>query len=211
MHTHPIIFFLGFLTWGFHSHFVGVKYTIKGPIGNNVVWIGSFLHSSPYSSSPPCVFPSSVGDMHIVGPTSNVVCFFITIIRIFSIKTFSATNKMCSLGFDRGWTTLYHFLLAFLLPTWDFVFWAHWWIQIICWIVCGWGSSWRSWMIFIFLKLINLQVAFAMLSLHYAQHLGYLLHTMFQSLNILQHYTVFNTHTIASLEKLLNAGSFGVY
>jgi len=50
-----------------------------------------------------------------------------------------------------------------------------------------------------------------MFLLYYAKHLGYLLHTMFQSLGILQHYTKFDTCTITSLEKLLGAGSYGGY
>ncbi len=47
-----------------------------------------------------------------------------------------------------------------------------------------------------------------MLSLCYAQCLGYLFCTMFPSLSILQHYVEFNTHTIFTLEKLLNVGPF---
>ncbi len=48
-----------------------------------------------------------------------------------------------------------------------------------------------------------------MLLLCYAQHLGYLFHTMFPSLSILQHYAEFNTCTIVTLQKLLGAGFFG--
>ncbi len=48
-----------------------------------------------------------------------------------------------------------------------------------------------------------------MLSLCYTQRSGYLLHTMFPSLNILQYYAKFDTHTIATLEKLFSARSFG--
>jgi hypothetical protein len=47
-----------------------------------------------------------------------------------------------------------------------------------------------------------------MLSLCYAQRPSYFLHLMFPSLNILQHYVEFNTHTIFTLKKLLGVGSF---
>ncbi len=49
---------------------------------------------------------------------------------------------------------------------------------------------------------------FAMLSLCYAQCLDYLLHTLFPSPSILQHYTKFDIHTIVTLEKLFDAESF---
>ncbi len=49
----PIVFFSGFPTCGFHSHFVEVKYTTRGPIGRNVVCFGSPSHFSPYSNNPP--------------------------------------------------------------------------------------------------------------------------------------------------------------
>jgi hypothetical protein len=66
-------------------------------------------------------------------------------------------------------------------------------------------------MISILLMFIDIYLAFTMLSLYYTQHLGYLLHKMFQSLCILQHYTKFDTHTITSLEKLFGAGSSSDY
>ncbi len=64
-------------------------------------------------------------------------------------------------------------------------------------------------MIFSLPMLVDLQEAFVMLLLCYAQRLGYFLRTMFPSLGILQHYTKFNTHTIVTLVNLLGAGSFG--
>jgi hypothetical protein len=48
-----------------------------------------------------------------------------------------------------------------------------------------------------------------MFLLCYAQHLGYLLHTIFPFRGILQQYIKFDIHTIATLEKLFGAGSFG--
>ncbi len=55
----------------------------------------------------------------------------------------------------------------------------------------------------------NFHVAFTVLSLCYAQCLGYLFHTMFPFLSILQHYVEFNTCTVITLEKSLGVGSFG--
>jgi hypothetical protein len=56
---------------------------------------------------------------------------------------------------------------------------------------------------------VDLQVAFAMLSLCYAQWPNYLQRTIFPSPSILQHYTKFDARTIAMLEKLLGSRSFG--
>ncbi len=63
--------------------------------------------------------------------------------------------------------------------------------------------------IFSFPMFTKFQATFVMLLLCYAQHLGYLFHTMFPSLSILQHYAEFNTCTIVTLQKLLGAGFFG--
>jgi len=60
-----------------------------------------------------------------------------------------------------------------------------------------------------FFMLAHPQATFAMFLLCYAQHLGYLFHTMFPSLIILQHHVEFNICTIIMLEKILGAGSFG--
>lgn len=49
---------------------------------------------------PTCVFFSFVDDMHIVGPTSNVVLVFLTIIsKICYIRTFHLISKVNSLYF----------------------------------------------------------------------------------------------------------------
>ncbi len=45
-----------------------------------------------------CVFSSLANDTHIVDPTSNVLLVFLAITRgIWSIRTFIAINKVCSL------------------------------------------------------------------------------------------------------------------
>jgi hypothetical protein len=64
-------------------------------------------------------------------------------------------------------------------------------------------------MIFSLPMLEDLQVAFLMFSLCYAQRLGYLHQTMFPFLVILQHLIKFDIRIIATLEKLLGVGSFG--
>jgi hypothetical protein len=56
--------------------------------------------------------------------------------------------------------------------------------------------------------LVDRQVAFAMFSLCYAQHFGYLLCIMFPSPSILQHYIEFNICIITMLEKLHGVGFF---
>jgi hypothetical protein len=63
--------------------------------------------------------------------------------------------------------------------------------------------------IFSFLILVNLEATFAMFLLHYVEWSGYVLHTMFPSPCILQHYVEFDTHIIVTLEKLLSVKSFG--
>jgi hypothetical protein len=49
----PIIFSPSFPTWGFHNHFVKIKYTIGGPSRGNVVYLSSPSLSSPYNNNPP--------------------------------------------------------------------------------------------------------------------------------------------------------------
>jgi hypothetical protein len=56
---------------------------------------------------------------------------------------------------------------------------------------------------------VDPHVVFVMFSLCYAQLLSYLLCIVFPFLNILQHYTKFNTCTIVMLEKLRGGRSFG--
>ncbi len=44
-----------------------------------------------------CVFFSLVDDTHIVGPILDMVFLFMIIRRFYNIRTFSVTNKVCSL------------------------------------------------------------------------------------------------------------------
>ncbi len=116
----------------------------------------------------------------------------------------------CVACLHRGWTTLYHFLLVFLLPIWAFVVWAHkWdpnhllnhlWLRLFTRIL---GQN------LIYLCLQIPQATFVMVSLCYAQRLGYLFHIMFLSPSSLQHYAKSNICTIVMLEKLVGVVSFG--
>jgi len=56
--------------------------------------------------------------------------------------------------------------------------------------------------------LVNPHVAFVILLLCYAQCPSYLLHIIFLSSGILQHYAKYDSCTIVTLEKLLGARSF---
>jgi hypothetical protein len=119
----PTIFFPSFPTWGFHIHFIEVKYMIGGPIGRSVVCFGSPLCSSPYSSNPPySCFPFLSGwytySMSCVKCGS---CVF-TIVGVINIRSISATNEVCSLV-SLGVGPLYIIsFLVFLFPTWVFIF-----------------------------------------------------------------------------------------
>jgi hypothetical protein len=57
---------------------------------------------------------------------------------------------------------------------------------------------------------IHPQIAFVMFSFCYVQHPSYFLRIIFPSWSILRHYIKFDSHTIATLEKLLSARSFSI-
>jgi hypothetical protein len=95
----PIVFFSSFLTWGSHSHFIGVTYTTWGPIGRKVVTLVHLCVFRPIVTTHPIyVFPLLVDETHIMGLASNVIFFFFMIvIRVFKIKDFNVVNEMCSM------------------------------------------------------------------------------------------------------------------
>jgi hypothetical protein len=98
MHAHPTIYFLGFSTWGFHNHFVRVKYMTRGPIGRNV-YFGSLQCFSFYNNIPPYLCFPFIGRRYTYNK-SHIrcgFCFFTIVVGVFNLKAFSATNKMCSL------------------------------------------------------------------------------------------------------------------
>jgi hypothetical protein len=95
----PIMFFLGFSTWGSHSHFVWIIYMIGGPTRRSIIYFNSHLRFSPYNNNPPYFcFPFIGGWCAYI--KSNIKCdfIFLTIVGgVFNIKAFSVTNEMCSL------------------------------------------------------------------------------------------------------------------
>jgi len=94
-----ILFFPSFLTWGFHSHFVGIRYIIGGPIGRNVVYSGSLSHSSPYSNNTPYLcFPFFGGWCTYSRSCIKCgSCVFMIVGRVISIRSFSAASEVCNL------------------------------------------------------------------------------------------------------------------
>jgi hypothetical protein len=95
----PIIFFLGVLTWGFHSHFVRVRYMTRGPIGRNFVYYGSPLHSLPYSNNSPSLCFPFVGGLYTYS-RSHIRCgsyFFTIVAKLFNIRVFCVVGEVCSL------------------------------------------------------------------------------------------------------------------
>jgi hypothetical protein len=95
----PIIFFLRFLTWGSHNHFIRVRYTIRGPTKRNIICFNSHSHFSPYNNNPPYFCFPFIGEWCVYNK-SNIKCdsFFFTIVgRDLNIKSFSVIVKMCSL------------------------------------------------------------------------------------------------------------------
>jgi len=125
----PTIFFSCFLTWGFHSHFIKVKYITRGPIGKNVVCPNSLLQSSPYNYNPPYLCFLFVGGWYTyIRYWSNVVPIsFMIAIKNFNIKAFNATSEMCSLVSMRVGPLYKTSFWFFLFLTRIFIFWVHQW------------------------------------------------------------------------------------
>jgi hypothetical protein len=94
-----IIFLGGFLTQGFHCHFIQVWYFIGGSFGRNVVCINSSSHFPSYCSNPPYLCFSFVGKWftHSWSCIKHVTWFFVVIRKVWSIMTFNVVEKMCSL------------------------------------------------------------------------------------------------------------------
>jgi hypothetical protein len=68
------------------------------PLGGVLFALVHFCALRPTAiTHPACVFPSLANDTHIVDPTLNVLPFFGIIGKIWCIKTFSASNKVCHL------------------------------------------------------------------------------------------------------------------
>jgi hypothetical protein len=133
-----IAFYLGFLTWGSHCHFVEIRYKTRGPIGKNVVYFNPPLRSSPYNSNPPYSCFPFIGEWY-VDSRSYIKCgfYFFTIARrVFNIRVFSVTNEVCNLVSIRvgpfyitsSWFSYFRLQLSYFGRTGG--------IQIIRWVVC---------------------------------------------------------------------------
>ncbi len=95
----PLYIFLGFLTWGFHNHFVEIMYMTRAPIGRSIVCSGSFSHFSHYSSNPPYLCFPFLSKWYTYSK-SQIKCgsyVFTIIIRVININTLSAISEVCSL------------------------------------------------------------------------------------------------------------------
>jgi hypothetical protein len=84
----PIIFSPSFPTWGSHNHFVGVRYTTRGPT-KSVVLVHFRTFRPIAAAHPTCVFPSLADNTHIIGLTSNVVLTFLRLQKELSTLGFS--------------------------------------------------------------------------------------------------------------------------
>jgi hypothetical protein len=135
----PTLFFLIFLPWGFHNHFVKVRYITRGPIRRSAVCYGSPSHSSPYSGSPPYLCFPFFGRWY-THSRSRIKCgsyVFMIVWWIINIRYFSAANEMCSLVSSRvgplyitsSWLSYSQFKFSYFGCTSG--------IHIIYWVVCG--------------------------------------------------------------------------
>jgi hypothetical protein len=112
----PIVLFLGFLTWGSHSHFIEIRSTTWGPIGRNVVHFVHLRVLHPIVATHPiCVFLSLANDTHSRSCIKCGSCVFTIAGRVISIRFFSAANEVCNLV-SSGVGPLYTFPFGFFIP-----------------------------------------------------------------------------------------------
>jgi hypothetical protein len=206
----PTEFLLGFLIWGFHSHFIIIKYIIiGGPIGRNVVCFSSTSCFSPYNNSPPYLcFPFVDGWYTYNRSCIRCGFFFLMIVgRVFNIRAFIVIIEMCNLVFTRVWP-------FYIMSFWPFYFWFRFsyfgrLVQSKSFIEFFMTEAFHEDLgtISSFHMFTNLSVTFLKLSLYYAQWL--LVSYNVSISRYLRHYIEFDTHTIVMLEQLFNVGSFG--
>jgi hypothetical protein len=207
----PTLFFLGFPTWGSHSHFVGIRCMIRGSIRRSIIYSGSLSRSSPYNSSTPYLCFPFLGGWY----TYNRSCIrcgsyiFMITGRVINIRFFSAANEMCSLV-SSGVGPLYITSSRLSYSRFGFsYFGCTSGIHIICWIVVAGILHENLGTIFSLPMFINPQAAFAMFLLRYAQCSSYLFCTVFPFPSILYHYVEFDICTIVMFEKLFGVKSLG--
>jgi hypothetical protein len=133
-------------TWGSHSHFVGIRYIIRGPIRRNVVCSNSLSHSLPYNNSPPYLCFPLFGGWYTYNKSCIRCgfCVFMITGGIINIRFFNVTSKvwsLVSLGvgplyITSSWFSYSQFGFSYFGCTSG--------IHIICWIVYGWSFPWRS-------------------------------------------------------------------
>jgi len=122
----PIILFSSFSTWGFHSHFVGVKYTTRESIGRSIVYFGSSSCFSPYTTVHlTCVFLSLTNNTYILGFISYAIFTFLQLQEELLALGLLVQPTKCVVYLHKVQTTLYRILLTFLLSTRIFIFWLH--------------------------------------------------------------------------------------
>ncbi len=110
-----IVFFLSFFIWGSHNRFVKIKYMIGDPLGGMLfVLIHLCAFRLTALTNPPCVFLLLA---HIVRLHQMWFLFSYDYNRNFQHQGFYCSQRTMYFGLHKGWTTLYHFLLVFLLLT----------------------------------------------------------------------------------------------
>jgi hypothetical protein len=95
----PTVFFSSFLTWRFHNYFVQIKYTIRGPIGRNIVYSSLLSCVLLYSNNSPYLWFPFVNKLYAYN-RSFIQCgsYFFTIVGgIFNVKTLNAISEICNL------------------------------------------------------------------------------------------------------------------
>ncbi len=124
-----------------------VKYMIGKPIGRNVVCFGSPLHFLTYSNSPPYLCFPFLGGWYKYSKSHITFGSYIFMIAkgVINIRAFNAANKVCSLVYTRV-RPLYITSFWFFYSQLKFLYFGYiGGIHIILWVICVWGSSWRSW------------------------------------------------------------------
>jgi hypothetical protein len=175
------VFFSGFSTWGFHSHFIKVRSTTWGPIGKNVVYSSAPPHFLPYNNNTPFLcFPFLSGWYTYC--RSHIRCgsyIFMIARRVINIKAFNVASKvrslvstwfgpLISLPFGFFTSNLSFHILGALMGSTSFV---------ELFVVKAPHEDLRT--IFSLPTFVDPQMTFTMFSLCYAQHLNYLLCIMF--------------------------------
>jgi hypothetical protein len=115
------VFFLNMWTWESHSHFIGIRYTTRGPIGRNVICSSSPLHYSPYINNLPylCFFFDGRWDTYNRFHIKCDYYFFTVRTKVFSIKAFNALTK-CVVWSPQGLDHYVSLPLGFFTPTSSF-------------------------------------------------------------------------------------------